>query len=716
MILKTSSYIFKVLDSLPVLCLFCSEQMNRGSVANHQASECIKMKEASATKQNKWDKLYSLTNLTLLHLENCPKVADNFLSDAPFHLLQTLTLKKCPSLVSPSLSNLKSLRSLYCHSQSVRKLFVASICNCLSLEELAFSKCHFEDTSHFSNLSNLTSLHTLAFPKCTGIGEDFLLPLIPSLTLLNMQKTKVSDKLCASLVPFDKLVRLNFEHTDISIEGLKMLLEGREERLEELSLANCTNISAAQKLADLVPSLTSLQRLSLPPIEKCLTKFVSTSLTRLDLSSPYKRDFVNAVQNLRYVSRISLKGPVTDAVLFHLSKYCHGITWMSVTSTLVTNEGMKSISLLSELRKLSLSCMKVTDEGMRNLFQNSLSLVSLNVDGCSISRNIFPILSEANGVTVRNLVLPTEWALEPNLSPLENIKLSNLTSVELTLPEDHAMDLLNLFATLPKLRKIIIRFGRLSSFEAGLLGKCASLESLTMPLSESTFFDSFQLGPAKHSLHTLSLFPAEMVTDKTVKSLTGLPNLINLLIDIENTALSGVGKVLLYSSFPKLNRNSLPLKPSRAKTRRRASAARDIAAEKAGSESEEEDKEEKYALVTGVGYDIMYAIAERLVFEGYTVICTFDEKEKDTQPQELSNKYKDKVLLLAVDTSLENTVKLAYSSVISKGIKKIDVVVIDREPISVLGKPLNRNARQFKNNLIPIKSQKRTWSRSPKRP
>ena len=351
---KASNFILKALDSLPVLCLFCNEQMNFSNLPKHQKEDCSKKSENYSSKQNKWEKFYKLTNLELLHLQNLPKLVDSFLSSSNFKNLKTLSIKKCPRVVAPSLSQLANLSCFFFHSQMVKRQLLVSLSSSSSLSQIAFTRCLFEDASSLSLLSKLPNLHTLALPSSSGGGLDtnFTLHNFSCLTLLNVEKTSVGDNLCKSLSS-SPLTRMNFENTKVSGEGVRALLLKRSHKLKEVRLANCEGIGGEEFLWQVLPSLPSIEFLSLPQLDKPLHKFASKSLKRLHLCSPNKADFLNFATHVTSITKLCLHGTLTDDIVKVISENCRNVLVMDLFSSHFTNEGMNYLANMTDIKKLS---------------------------------------------------------------------------------------------------------------------------------------------------------------------------------------------------------------------------------------------------------------------------------------------------------------------------------------------------------------------------
>jgi Leucine-rich repeat (LRR) protein len=349
-----------------------------------------------------------LSNLKALHtlrldgtytFQNCTHISDL----TPLAELSTLTSL---SLFSIGVTDLTPL-SLLPLSELVLEdnfslLDVSPLRGIRTLRSLSLQSC-FKLTT-IEPLFEMTALRTLNLAHCDGIPSLDLqgLSSIPSLAVLNLSETKLTDEglqtLCQSLV----LEELCLQECDISENGVRALVS--QTSLHTLDLSFCEELNDLQPLAQ----LTSLRELFLhgcnleelildcwldDTTEECLSFL--RPLTSLEKLAGFRMNdkCLLAMTHLTRLQTVDLSEHVTDT----------GLRWLSCLVGLqtldlsglddVTDDGLAELTSLTALHTLNLRGVAITDHGLSKL-SSLITLQSLDLTYCRrLTREGFSMLA-----------------------------------------------------------------------------------------------------------------------------------------------------------------------------------------------------------------------------------------------------------------------------------------------------------------------------------
>jgi internalin A len=236
---------------------------------------------------------------------------------------------------------------------------------------------------HLRNLSGLTSLD-LSLTRVTGkfMAE---LPDMPNVTSLNLACTQITDEALKHLVHFPLLRSLNLQGTRITDKGIHYLRS--LDFIQELDLGD-TRITIAG-VAEL-GSLATLHKLVLP-FGLDSDSVAERTAALVDLEEDYFGPDDLSDKGLQYIGRLenlknfSLTGNrFTAAGLKELQKL-HRLETLSFWKAGLTDEGLAAIKKIPSLRTLQLiGCERVTNEGMRHIGE-MVQLRSLDIDTATIT-------------------------------------------------------------------------------------------------------------------------------------------------------------------------------------------------------------------------------------------------------------------------------------------------------------------------------------------
>jgi Leucine-rich repeat (LRR) protein len=301
---------------------------------------------------------------------------------------------------------------------------IAKLASLPKIEILELGHCKVVDDSqliHFSGLRNLNTiyLHRTAvrgpglarlanLPALTAISLDdtplqdeglVWLAKMPQLKLLTLKRTRITDVGVAQLVAATNLETLSLSYTDVTDEGLKSLEKlptlkelnlsgtkvtaGGVARLRQ-SLPNCS-VSTSFGLGlspidvewfpfDREPTVTELnarlQELGIDGQASSKPGMPGGAITELWLGSITLSDrcVLDLVQRLPHLERLNIRGGLVGDELVQGLAGRDKLTFLSLSRTRVTNDGLAHLAKLPNLKVLYLMNTQITDQGLPHLY------------------------------------------------------------------------------------------------------------------------------------------------------------------------------------------------------------------------------------------------------------------------------------------------------------------------------------------------------------
>lgn len=225
-------------------------------------------------------------------------------------------------------------------------------------------------------LSKLPSLKSITI-NGDSLGEEglALLSKFKSLEHVYIDDTDKMDAIAGELAKLSGLVRLTIGR-GLTDEGLMQLKQIKSLRDLDIETANITSRGIAA-LSEL-PSLQALK------------------LARIKLSSEKEWEALGRISTLQRLNLRAIRSEVTDAHISHLSGL-QLLKELSIDAIIikdrkatysmdVTDLGLKYLSKLKSLERLTLRGAKITDEGIQQLSQIS-TLKHLDFIGCDVTED-----------------------------------------------------------------------------------------------------------------------------------------------------------------------------------------------------------------------------------------------------------------------------------------------------------------------------------------
>jgi hypothetical protein len=381
----------------------------------------------------------------------------------------------------------------------------------------------------------MPALHT-----CKGFSDKGMVHIkdIPSLRILSFHESlcRITDAGLAHISDMPNLEILCLHGIrDITDEGVAHLSKTRSLRKLEIGVSQVTDRGLSY-----LSRIKTLEHLVLPQDQKGITDRGLTYLGRL----PKLRHL--AISRIHFVDPKMNKEYYTDKGLAELAN-CRLLEELYIGSPGVTDEGMRHVARLTNLRKLMLfGCENVTNEGLAHL-TNLQSLKHLHITDSKITVGG---LSHLNKIpALYKLVLRD---IEQDHAGLNISGLKNLEELTIRLKRERknnssitqkftAAD----FACLAKLKRLRWLQGINSVTDEGLkqLAGLTNMERLGFAAIGLTDDGLKSLANMKN-LDLLSInnkYPAKIsdagrriLTDEGLRHLEGLKKLINLRIDSDN--------------------------------------------------------------------------------------------------------------------------------------------------------------------------------------
>lgn len=344
------------------------------------------------------------------------------------------------------LESMRSLKKLRVYSPTLGNDGLKSIGRLTSLELLTIARMKWDDAGliHLGNLQSLEEL-SLPHPGRPGPGFDTILSL-PRLRLLS--GTQMTDAHLARLDQSQSLTALRLDHcTGVTDSGLRHLV--KVPQLEYLSLYK-TNITDAG--VENLAGLTSLKRLNLqvnrflpggrePALTMASARTLSElkTLESLQMTQVSGGDealkHISALPNLRdlAIGGFLRKGPggkwtkgfITADGVRHLEKLTN-LERLHLFSVNMTDAGMNSLAQLNNLQYLHLGDNSVTDDGIARL-RELKKLRDLTLSCNKRGRMTFAGVSRLNGLPELRRLWYSGRAPRPDAAALD---LSNLPGLE----------------------------------------------------------------------------------------------------------------------------------------------------------------------------------------------------------------------------------------------------------------------------------------------
>ncbi|NIP23049.1 MAG: M48 family metalloprotease [Phycisphaerae bacterium] len=477
-----------------------------------------------------------IRNITSLKYLDMPyRVTDKGMSHlAELHSLKGLYFPQNSGITNTGLRHLAkmiSLEEVYLAGKRMGDACLAHLRDLPRLEYLALYSKGFSDKG-MVHIKDIPSLRILSFhesfPRITDAGLAHISDM-PNLELLCMHGIQdITDEGIANLTKMRSLRKLNISSSQVTDKGLAYLSQ-----------------------------IKTLERLDLPQDQKGIT---DKGLT-----------YLGTLPNLRHlaISRIHFNDPkmnkeyYTDKGLAALAN-CRLLEELYIGSPGVTDEGMRQVARLTNLRKLMLfGCENVTNEGLSHL----APLKSLKHLHITHSKITIGGLSHLNKIpAIYKLVLHD---IEQDHAGLNISGLRNLEELTIRLKRERrnnssitqkftAAD----FTCLAKLKHLRWLQGINNVTDAGLknLSGLTNIERFSFAAAGLTDDGLKSLANMKN-LNILSFsnkYPAKVsgagrriLTDEGLRHLEGLKMLVNLRIDSDNN-FSAAAIRRLRSGLPNL--------------------------------------------------------------------------------------------------------------------------------------------------------------------
>ena len=300
-------------------------------------------------------------------------------------------LATASELKNLSLDNTKVTNSGLDHLQPLQRLETVRL----------HSGVNDEGAKHLSKLRNLKRISANLRVTDEGVRE---LAKLPQLEQLMLSSKRVTDASLEAIAQMPALKTLWFQDCGVSDDGFELL---RNSPTLEYLLIHETDLSAAG-LAHLqtLPNLRILDFdivaiLGEQPDWSILAQFQQLEILRID-GAAFGNDDLEHIKDLRQLKRLDLdpEYPIDDRGIAQL-KQLTGLTNLRLEHSIVTDEGLQSLSAMDQVEYMTLSCMAtdrgltalkgmkslrhlqiasphVTDEGLDNLSQTMPSLQEIN--------------------------------------------------------------------------------------------------------------------------------------------------------------------------------------------------------------------------------------------------------------------------------------------------------------------------------------------------
>ncbi|WP_442481720.1 redoxin domain-containing protein [Aeoliella sp. SH292] len=325
----------------------------------------------------------SITDRGLAHLQRCPhlehlNVSGSSITDDGLGRVAA----DCPQLRRLSLDD-TGLTSKGLH-------------HLRAFTELEYLRCYGtiiddEVAEHLQSLSKLREI--------TGDLELSNAGVNALTKLASLQKLSISgncdDSCMASIAAMPSLEELSIQHTRVTDEGFAQM--AKSATLQQIQI---TGNRMTTRCIETLATMPGLQRVGLmnvdprvdgEPIWKQLESlsFVKTELWLCECP-PLGQEDMAKLANFRDLASLRIDGgqALTDADLRHI-QHLDKLKYLEITSSVVTDEGLKSIGSLSGLERLQINCL-ATEKGLEALAQaprlRSLSIGSPNLTDAIVGR------------------------------------------------------------------------------------------------------------------------------------------------------------------------------------------------------------------------------------------------------------------------------------------------------------------------------------------
>ncbi len=375
-----------------------------------------------------------------------------------------------------------------------------------------------DDVIALGAVGNLGCLVLTGGGRVTQRGID---GLAKSQTLfeLNLARTAINDEVVKALVKLPKLRTLDLSDTKITDAGVASL-KGHGS-LRELNLANTRISNAAIEALSGNEQLTSLD-ISGTRVDDAGMIHVGKlrHLRVLRVNKTISNEALAAIEGLVELNDFAGPAEITDVGLNHLrnmtNMQCIG-RGISRVMGRVTDNGLRSIGALTEMRQLDLENSQVTDNGLRSMLAMT-ELRQLDLENSRITDEGMKIIGQ-----MRNLVtlsLCKTKITDVGIREIANIKgLRSLDCMETDLGNAGLVQI----GTLRKLDSLCLAGTRVTS--AGMKSLTNMPELYELELGATQVDDEGMASIAKVPKLAVLYLSGTAVSDRGLEQLVGMPGL-----------------------------------------------------------------------------------------------------------------------------------------------------------------------------------------------